>query len=111
MTDKPLLGRKEMLSKNVKEGFNLSISRYVSTKGVAFFELAKKENLEGIVAKKKDGLYYIGKRTSEWIKIKVMQDEDYAWKEQRNSRSNSTGSRDVYSDLFHLLSGDKVLLL
>ena len=76
LTDKPLLGRKEMLSKNVKEGFNLSISRYVSTKGVAFFELAKKENLEGIVAKKKDGLYYIGKRTSEWIKIKVMQDED-----------------------------------
>ena len=76
LTDKPLLGRKEMLSKNVKEGFNLSISRYVSTKGVAFFKLAKKENLEGIVAKKKDGLYYIGKRTSEWIKIKVMQDED-----------------------------------
>ena len=76
LTDKPLLGRKEMLSKNVKEGFNLSISRYVPTNGVAFFELAKKENLEGIVAKKKDGLYYIGKRTSEWIKIKVMQDED-----------------------------------
>jgi bifunctional non-homologous end joining protein LigD len=76
LTDKPLFGRKEMLSKNVKEGFNLSISRYVPTNGVAFFELAKKENLEGIVAKKKDGLYYIGKRTSEWIKIKVMQDED-----------------------------------
>ena len=65
LTDKPLFGRKEMLSKNVKEGFNLSISRYVPTNGVAFF-----------VAKKKDGLYYIGKRTSEWIKIKVMQDED-----------------------------------
>ena len=32
--------------------------------------------MEGIVAKKKDGLYHIGKRTSEWIKIKVMQDED-----------------------------------
>ena len=32
--------------------------------------------MDGIVAKKKDGLYHIGKRTSEWIKIKVMQDED-----------------------------------
>ena len=32
--------------------------------------------MEGIVAKKKDGLYHIGKRTSDWIKIKVMQDED-----------------------------------
>ncbi len=76
LTDKPLMERKEMLSKNVKEGFNLSISRYLSTSGVAFFELAKKENLEGIVAKKKDGLYHIGKRTHDWIKIKVMQDED-----------------------------------
>lgn len=55
---------------------NLSVSRYIEKNGIAFFELAKKENLEGIVAKKKDGLYHIGKRTSEWIKIKVMQDED-----------------------------------
>ena len=76
LTDLSLLKRKEILSKNVKEGFNLSISRYLSTNGVAFFELAKKENLEGIVAKKKDGLYHIGKRTHDWIKIKVMQDED-----------------------------------
>lgn len=32
--------------------------------------------MEGIVAKKKDGLYHIGKKTSDWIKIKVMEDED-----------------------------------
>lgn len=76
LTDKPLMERKEILSKAVTEGHNLSVSRWIEKKGVAFFELAKKENLEGIVAKKKDGLYYIGKRTSEWIKIKVMQDED-----------------------------------
>ena len=76
LTDKPLMERKALLSEKVKEGFNLSISRYLSTNGVAFFELAKKENLEGIVAKKKDGLYHIGKRTHDWIKIKVMQDED-----------------------------------
>lgn len=56
LTDKPLMERKALLSEKVKEGFNLSISRYLSTNGVAFFELAKKENLEGIVAKKKDGL-------------------------------------------------------
>ena len=75
LTDKSLMERKEILSKAVTEGHNLSVSRWIEN-GVAFFELAKKENLEGIVAKKKDGLYFIGKRTSEWIKIKVMQDED-----------------------------------
>lgn len=76
LTEKPLIERKAILSKEVKEGYNLSISRWIEKNGTAFFELAKKENLEGIVAKKKNGLYYIGKRTSEWIKIKVMQDED-----------------------------------
>ena len=76
LTDKPLMERKEYLSKVVTEGNNLSISRWIEKNGVAFFELSKKEDLEGIVAKKKEGLYYIGKRTSEWIKIKVMQDED-----------------------------------
>lgn len=76
LTDKSLMERKEILSKAVTEGHNLSVSRWIEKNGVAFFELAKKENLEGIVAKKKVGLYFIGKRTSEWIKIKVMQDED-----------------------------------
>ena len=76
LTGKPLIERKAILSKEVTEGYNLSISRWIENSGIAFFELAKKENLEGIVAKKKDGLYHIGRRTSEWIKIKVMQDED-----------------------------------
>ena len=76
LTDKTLMERKAVLSKAVKEGNNISVSRWIERNGVAFFELAKKEDLEGIVAKKKDGLYHIGKKTSDWIKIKVMQDED-----------------------------------
>lgn len=76
LTDKPLMERKSILSKAVTEGYNLSVSRWIEMNGIVFFELAKKENLEGIVAKKKNGLYHIGKRTSDWIKIKVMQDED-----------------------------------
>ena len=76
LTVKPLMERKEMLNKAVTEGHGLSISRYIEKNGIAFFELAKQEKLEGIVAKKKDGLYHIGKRTHDWVKIKVMQDED-----------------------------------
>lgn len=76
LTDNPLMKRKDILSRAVKEGNNLSISRFIEKDGIAFFELAKQEQLEGIVAKKKDGLYHIGKRTHDWVKIKVMQDED-----------------------------------
>ena len=76
LTNTVLIKRKEILQKSIEEKNNLSISRYIEEKGKAFFELAKKENLEGIVAKKKDGLYHIGKRTRDWVKIKVMQDDD-----------------------------------
>ncbi len=76
LTDRPLMERKEILSKEIAEKNNLSISRYIEKDGIAFFNLAKQEELEGIVAKKKDGKYHIGKRTHDWIKIKVMQDED-----------------------------------
>lgn len=76
LTDKPLMERKEILSKEIAEKNNLSVSRYIEKDGIAFFNLAKQEELEGIVAKKKDGKYHIGKRTRDWIKIKVMQDED-----------------------------------
>ena len=76
LTNLPLSERKKYLSGVVKEGHNLSVSRYIEKDGIAFFELVKKENLEGIVAKKKDGLYHIGKRTYDWVKIKVMQEED-----------------------------------
>ena len=76
LTDKPLTERKAILSKAVKEGYNLSVSRYIEEMGTAFFEIAKAQELEGIVAKRKGGLYHIGKRTRDWLKIKVMQDED-----------------------------------
>lgn len=76
ITDKPLLERKKLMAENLSENNDLSISRFIEKEGIAFFELAKKQGLEGIVAKKKDGKYYIGKRTREWVKIKVLQDED-----------------------------------
>ena len=76
ITGKPLLYRKEVLSQTVAEGYNLSLSRYIEGRGTDFFRLTKEQGLEGIVAKNKDGLYHIGRRTRDWIKIKVMQDED-----------------------------------
>lgn len=76
LTGFPLMARKKCLSEKVTEGYNLSVSGYIEKEGNAFFELTKREGLEGIVAKKKDGRYHIGKRMRDWLKIKVMQDED-----------------------------------
>ena len=76
LTDFPLMERKKYLSEKVTEGYHLSVSRDIEREGPAFFELTRREGLEGIVAKRKDGKYHIGKRTRDWLKIKVMQDED-----------------------------------
>lgn len=72
----PLLKRKEIISEVVHESPSLAISRYIEEHGKAFFQLAAKEGLEGIVAKKKDSIYLVGTRSKSWIKIKVMQEDD-----------------------------------
>ena len=76
LTGEPLLRRKAALAANVEEGHGLSISRYVEGRGVEFFALAAAQGLEGVVIKRKNGLYHSGRRTRDWIKVKVMQDED-----------------------------------
>lgn len=72
----PLMERKTILSDNVVENNLISVSRYIETYGVRLFELAKQQELEGIVGKKKDSLYWFGKRTKDWKKIKVMAEDD-----------------------------------
>ena len=74
--DLPLMERKKILQETGVENNFISISRYVEENGIALFEAAKVQNLEGIVAKKKDSKYYFGKRTKNWIKCKVMATDD-----------------------------------
>lgn len=73
----PLMQRKILLEKAVKENESIAISRYIEEEGVAFYQLAKQNQLEGIVAKRKDSKYYLDKRTKDWIKIKNLLDDDF----------------------------------
>jgi bifunctional non-homologous end joining protein LigD len=75
--DLPLMKRKELLQKNIVENQQISISRYIEERGVEFYQLAKDNQLEGIVAKRKDSKYYLDKRTKDWIKIKYLKDDDF----------------------------------
>lgn len=73
----PLTERKDLLSKVVSDGPRMAISRYTEGCGTNLFDFALKRKLEGIVAKKKDSIYIQDKSTSDWIKMKVMQDDDF----------------------------------
>ena len=69
--------RKEILKNSIKENEIISISRYIEKEGKKLFDLTTQNELEGIVAKKKNSKYYFDKRTKDWIKIKNFEDEDF----------------------------------
>ncbi len=75
--DLPLYQRREMLLNAVRENARLTVSRVVTGQGISFFEMARQNGLEGIVAKSKASLYLPGKRTRDWVKIKNQLDDDY----------------------------------
>lgn len=77
ITGLPLMERKAILDGMVKDNARISVSRYIEKQGIAFYELAKKRHLEGIIAKRRNSLYVPGKRTKDWIKIKNLMDDDY----------------------------------
>lgn len=77
VTDLPLLERKNLLGKLVSENERLAVSRYIVGQGTDFYNLTVKQDLEGIVAKRRDSLYVMGKRTKDWVKIKNLKDEDF----------------------------------
>lgn len=74
--ERPLMERKELLNKLLRENNYISISRYIENEGIALYEAAKSRKLEGIVAKKKESKYYFDKRTKDWVKCKVMASDD-----------------------------------
>lgn len=68
----PLIERKELLRK-ILAPFEDSLIRYtehIGTEGEAFFEASVKNDLEGIIAKRKESHYIEGKRSQDWAKIK-----------------------------------------
>jgi len=77
VTDLPLMERKELLTKTVKENDRIAVSRYIEEKGTDLYNLTVQQELEGIVAKRKESKYFIDKNTKDWVKIKNLRDDDY----------------------------------
>lgn len=73
----PLMERKQILSQLVREDSGIAVSRYVETEGRAAFHAADEKKLEGIVAKRRESIYLMGRRTKDWVKFKRMADEEF----------------------------------
>ncbi|HVT01723.1 MAG TPA: DNA ligase D, partial [Patescibacteria group bacterium] len=68
--DLPLTKRKELLAQIIPNLDNIKVSTHIENDGIKFFQASKKQNLEGIIAKKKDSTYQAGVRSDSWLKIK-----------------------------------------
>ncbi len=73
----PLIERKRLLEGIINENIKLAVSRYVTEHGVELFNLAKQQNLEGVVAKVWNSRYYPDKHSKEWVKFKTLADKDF----------------------------------
>ncbi|MGA9637420.1 DNA ligase D [Flavobacterium sp.] len=91
-TSLSLLERKELL-KILLEKYKLEsiiYAPYIVAKGKNLYEEAIKENSEGIIAKRIDGNYLTGKRSDDWLKIKITNQEEaiiIGITEPKNSRN------------------------
>jgi bifunctional non-homologous end joining protein LigD len=71
----PLLRRKTWLQDALREGTSFRVSEWL-TEGAALLQAAREHELEGIMAKKTDGKYLPGKRSTDWVKVKIRNTRD-----------------------------------
>jgi bifunctional non-homologous end joining protein LigD len=75
--DLPYPERRELLSSLGLEGPRWHTPRHHVGGGQDLFEAAKRQGLEGVVAKRLDSPYRPGKRTGEWIKARVWRRQEF----------------------------------
>jgi bifunctional non-homologous end joining protein LigD len=95
ISGRPLLDRVEGLKQSFEFGETTLLSEGIPEEGRALFDAAGERGLEGIVAKKAMSHYIPGKRTRDWIKIKVINQISVViagWTVGGGSRSSSFGS-------------------
>lgn len=85
----PLEDRKAQLERAIADDDLVLYSKHVVGKGCALFAQAEKQQLEGIIGKRRDSIY-VERRTRDWVKIKAQVVQEFViggYTEPRGSRS------------------------
>lgn len=69
VTHLPLVERKELLDNLLTDNEKIAKVQWMYGNGEAYFNLIKKNGLEGIVLKDLNSKYHINKRSSDWLKV------------------------------------------
>ncbi|HEX2153226.1 MAG TPA: non-homologous end-joining DNA ligase [Acidimicrobiia bacterium] len=95
LTNSPLRDRRLRLEETVVPSDIVQVSPVVEGAGLALFDAAKEQELEGIVAKKLTSTYEVGRRSRSWLKVKLIFDADVVvagWTGGEGRRAKSLGS-------------------
>jgi bifunctional non-homologous end joining protein LigD len=93
--DLPYVERRELLDELGLEGPRWRAPRYRRGGGAGLLEAARRQGLEGIIAKRADSPYRTGRRSSEWIKERVWRTQEFVvggYIPGEGHRSNRVGS-------------------
>jgi bifunctional non-homologous end joining protein LigD len=84
----PLEERKAQLERSINDETLVLYSKHIVGRGVSLYEQAKRNDLEGIIAKKR-GSTYQERRSRDWLKIKAQFEQEFVvggWTEPKGSR-------------------------
>jgi bifunctional non-homologous end joining protein LigD len=76
LLDVPLEDRKRLLQSVLRPHPRVRFAAHVVGEGQAFYEAAKANGLEGVIAKLRRSRYEPGRRTSAWLKLKVRPEQE-----------------------------------
>ncbi|HTX58667.1 MAG TPA: non-homologous end-joining DNA ligase [Verrucomicrobiae bacterium] len=89
MRKHPLEERKALLERLIADDTLVLYSKHVVGRGKSLFAQAKREHLEGIIAKKRASTYQ-ERRSRDWLKIKAQHEQEFVvagWTEPKGSRT------------------------
>ena len=98
----PLEDRKRLLQSVLRDHPRVRFAAHVEGEGMAFYEAAAAQGLEGIIAKLRRSTYEPGKRSNAWLKLKIRPEQELVvggWTEGKgNARDLGALAVGVYED-------------
>jgi bifunctional non-homologous end joining protein LigD len=95
VTKLPYVDRRELLESLGINGPSWQVPPAFEGNGAAALKASQDAGLEGIVAKKNDSPYYVGKRSECWVKVKNIRGQEVVvagWKPGQGGRAGQIGS-------------------
>jgi bifunctional non-homologous end joining protein LigD len=77
LTGKSVIQRRERLQEIITPVAGIQVGGYLERREMELFQLAKDKGLEGIIAKRKSSVYWPGKRSPDWLKIKSRPQQEF----------------------------------